>query len=266
MKIFAMSDNDILNLVFGLEDKSYYDFLKRPIKDVVLEVLAKNNAAVSGVSQQVRNKKVVRVDKELTVSRDFLEKAALDSSSPIMNFGLHDEQHRSLTIDGKKYSLGLKGYQIRGEKSIYLDLQFEGKRIAAGTRNFDYSDLIDIIRKSYKYMIKDSDILDFVREFEEKDYYAFLVKPIKDVLLEVLADNAAAVSPDSTITGGIDLGSGNYLKVISTDAAGMPQFDPAQIQQLQKDLSGLVPVPVGVPQPVNLRPLLGLSDIEVQAG
>ncbi len=52
---------------------------------------------------------------------------------------------------------------------------------------------------------------------------------------------------------------GDYLKVVGTDAAGMPQFDPAQLMQLQKDLRGIVPVPVGGPQPVNLRPLLGLD-------
>jgi hypothetical protein len=59
--------------------------------------------------------------------------------------------------------------------------------------------------------------------------------------------------------GGIDLGQGNYLKVIATDAAGMPQFDPAEIQELQKDLRGIMPVPVGVPQPVNMRSLLGVN-------
>jgi hypothetical protein len=64
---------------------------------------------------------------------------------------------------------------------------------------------------------------------------------------------------DDAATGGIDLGHGNYLKVVGTDAAGMPQFDPAQLMQLQKDLRGIVPVPVGAPQPVNVRPLFGLD-------
>ncbi len=62
---------------------------------------------------------------------------------------------------------------------------------------------------------------------------------------------------DSTvIDGGIDLGQTDYLKVIATDAAGLPQFDPAQIRRLQKDLRGLVPVPVGLPQAVNVSALL----------
>jgi hypothetical protein len=39
----------------------------------------------------------------------------------------------------------------------------------------------------------------------------------------------------------------------------MPQFDPAEIQELQKDLRGIMPVPVGVPQPVNMRSLLGVN-------
>ncbi|MBF0330721.1 MAG: hypothetical protein HQL17_02200, partial [Candidatus Omnitrophica bacterium] len=63
---------------------------------------------------------------------------------------------------------------------------------------------------------------------------------------------------DNAATGGIDLGQGNYLKVIATDAAGMQQFDPAQLQQFQKDLRGIVPVPVGVPQSVNMQVLLGV--------
>jgi hypothetical protein len=63
---------------------------------------------------------------------------------------------------------------------------------------------------------------------------------------------------DNAAKGGIDLGQGNYLKVVATDAAGMPQFDPVQIQQLQKDLRGLVPVPVGVPQAVDMKALLGV--------
>lgn len=62
--------------------------------------------------------------------------------------------------------------------------------------------------------------------------------------------------------GGIDIGHGNYLKVIATDAAGVPSFDPVQIQQLQKDLRGLIPVPVGGAQPVNWRSLLGFSTEE----
>jgi hypothetical protein len=64
---------------------------------------------------------------------------------------------------------------------------------------------------------------------------------------------------DPGLKGGIDLGHGDYLKVISTDAAGMPQFDPAELLKLQKDLRGIIPVPVGVPQPLNVRPLLGLD-------
>ena len=74
-------------------------------------------------------------------------------------------------------------------------------------------------------------------------------------------DNGEKTIGDVTkqVQGGIDLGQGDYLKVVGTDAAGMPQFDPAQLMQLQKDLRGIVPVPVGGPQPVNLRPLLGLD-------
>ncbi|NTV30128.1 MAG: hypothetical protein HGA80_08625 [Candidatus Omnitrophica bacterium] len=63
----------------------------------------------------------------------------------------------------------------------------------------------------------------------------------------------------ATPTGGIDLGHGEYLKVTGTDASGMPKFDPVQILRLQKDLRGIVPVPVSGPQPVNLRPLFGLN-------
>ncbi len=40
----------------------------------------------------------------------------------------------------------------------------------------------------------------------------------------------------------------------------MPVFDPAQIQKLKQDLRGFVPVPIGVPQPVDLRQLLGLAN------
>ncbi len=61
-------------------------------------------------------------------------------------------------------------------------------------------------------------------------------------------------------TGGIDLRNGEYLKVIDKDASGLPVFDPAQIQKLKQDLRGFVPVPIGVPQPVDLRQLLGLAD------
>ena len=57
----------------------------------------------------------------------------------------------------------------------------------------------------------------------------------------------------------MDHGQGNDLKVIATGAAGIPQFDPVQLKQLQKDLRGIIPVPVGVPVPVNVRPLLGLD-------
>ncbi len=74
------------------------------------------------------------------------------------------------------------------------------------------------------------------------------------------SDSAGTVgTSQKDIQGGIDLGQGDYLKVIGTDASGMPKFDPAQLIQLQKDLRGIVPVPVGVPQPVNLKPLLGLD-------
>ncbi|MFH0753230.1 MAG: hypothetical protein V2A70_01540, partial [Candidatus Omnitrophota bacterium] len=72
-------------------------------------------------------------------------------------------------------------------------------------------------------------------------------------------NDAVAKVADQAAYGGIDLGAGNYLKVIARDAVGMPQFDAVQVERLQQDLRGFVPVPVGVPQPVNLRPLLGLS-------
>ncbi len=59
------------------------------------------------------------------------------------------------------------------------------------------------------------------------------------------------------VKGGIDLGTGNYLTVIARDAAGMPQFDPAQLKALQHDLRGIVPVAVGAPVPADLQLLLG---------
>ncbi|MFH0753860.1 MAG: hypothetical protein V2A70_04780 [Candidatus Omnitrophota bacterium] len=78
-----------------------------------------------------------------------------------------------------------------------------------------------------------------------------------------VADEDGAVSIDNAASyGGIDLGNGDYLKVIAKDALGMPQFDPAQMLQLKADLKGFVPVPVGMPQPVNLRPLLGLVPLD----
>jgi hypothetical protein len=58
------------------------------------------------------------------------------------------------------------------------------------------------------------------------------------------------------VQGGIDLGQGDYLKVIATDTAGMPAFDPAQLMQLKKDLRGIIPVPLGVAQPVDLGSLI----------
>ncbi len=83
-----------------------------------------------------------------------------------------------------------------------------------------------------------------------------------DPKLKSIAEKKGLTNPADDagkVKGGIDLGQGDYLKVVGTDAAGMPQFDPAQLMQLQKDLRGIVPVPVGGPQPVNLRPLLGLD-------
>ncbi|MEI8010978.1 MAG: hypothetical protein WCI27_00665 [Candidatus Omnitrophota bacterium] len=51
--------------------------------------------------------------------------------------------------------------------------------------------------------------------------------------------------------GGIDLGQGEYLRIVGTDAAGMPRFDPADILRMQKDLRGLMPIPLGMPRPVE---------------
>ncbi|MFH0755024.1 MAG: hypothetical protein V2A70_10715 [Candidatus Omnitrophota bacterium] len=85
---------------------------------------------------------------------------------------------------------------------------------------------------------------------------------MSDFIIEFKKLDNAAINDEKKVQGGIDLGAGNYLKIIATDAAGMPEFDPVQIQQIQKDLRGLVPVPVGVPQPVNLRPLLGLAPLD----
>lgn len=68
-------------------------------------------------------------------------------------------------------------------------------------------------------------------------------------------DAAGSVVKALPVQGGIDLGQGDYLKVVGTTAAGLPLFDPVQLMQWQKDLRGLVPVPVGVPQPVMSWPL-----------
>ncbi|MEI8012587.1 MAG: hypothetical protein WCI27_08965, partial [Candidatus Omnitrophota bacterium] len=57
--------------------------------------------------------------------------------------------------------------------------------------------------------------------------------------------------------GGIDLGQGNYLKVIGADAARMLQFDPRQIHAFQKDFCGLTPLLEGVPTPVDWRAFVG---------
>ncbi|MFH0753228.1 MAG: hypothetical protein V2A70_01530, partial [Candidatus Omnitrophota bacterium] len=77
----------------------------------------------------------------------------------------------------------------------------------------------------------------------------------------VLGSAGAGIGVDyPQLKGGIDLGQGDYLKVISRNVLGVPQFDPAQIVRFQQDLLGIVPVPVGVPQAVNVRPLLGLAD------
>ena len=75
---------------------------------------------------------------------------------------------------------------------------------------------------------------------------------LKDYVGRVKADQAQMMQ------GGIDLGQGGYLNILATDAAGMPHFDPAQVQKLQKDLRGIIPVPVGVPHPVSVGPLLGV--------
>ena len=89
------------------------------------------------------------------------------------------------------------------------------------------------------------------------------VKKRKDLFTELKIRVEGFMNTDNAevkdIQGGIDLGQGDYLKVIGTDAAGMPKFDPAQLIQLQKDLRGIVPVPIGGMQPVNLKPLLGLD-------
>jgi hypothetical protein len=61
---------------------------------------------------------------------------------------------------------------------------------------------------------------------------------------------------EKVVQGGIDLGQGNYLKVMATDAAGIPSFDPRQLMQFQKDLRGIVPIPVGGPQQVSLEALI----------
>ncbi|GEM_PF-2749648 len=73
------------------------------------------------------------------------------------------------------------------------------------------------------------------------------------------------VMKELPVQGGIDLGQGDYLKVVGTDAAGLPQFDPAQLMQFQKDLRGFVPVPAGFPQPVNIRPLMGFDPAGAEA-
>ena len=59
------------------------------------------------------------------------------------------------------------------------------------------------------------------------------------------------VKQDSEDLGGIDLGQGDYLKVVGTDAAGMVRVDRAEILRLQQDLRGFVPIPVGNPYPVK---------------
>ncbi len=82
--------------------------------------------------------------------------------------------------------------------------------------------------------------------------------PVRAQLESIYAQNEP-VADKAQDLGGIDLGQGNYLKVIATGTAGVPQFDPAQLKQLQKDLRGVIPVPVGVPVPVSVRPLLGLD-------
>ena len=68
-------------------------------------------------------------------------------------------------------------------------------------------------------------------------------------------DSAGSSIKALPVQGGIDLGQGEYLKVVGTTAAGLPQFDLVQLMQWQKDLRGLVPVPVGVPQPVTSWPI-----------
>jgi hypothetical protein len=72
-----------------------------------------------------------------------------------------------------------------------------------------------------------------------------------------LAD-AAMETAKAAPTGGIDLGNGDFMKVIETDPAGMPVFDPASVQKFKQDLRGLVPVPIGVPRPVEIQSLLAL--------
>jgi phosphoglycerate dehydrogenase-like enzyme len=125
---------------------------------------------------------------------------------------------------------------------------------------------LDVVEKSGNHRPRKTVILD--KNGESQDYLwfdnlpsgvqgkAYWISLTDRPLLVLVMDNAQVVKTP----GGIDLRNGEYLKVIERDASGMPVFDPAQVEKLRQDLRGFMPVPIGAPQPVNLRQLLGLAD------
>ncbi len=205
-------------------------------------------AAALGVPADKVKKGVVLVVDDMDMNRE-LNRALLERSGYDVVTANDGQQAldivKAWAADGRKFAMMITDTQMP-QTSV------EGPQLAVQAREIDPG--LPIIAMSGDEHTQEL--------YSSGSITLFLVKgkPIQ-VLREAIDEHARSVDA-AQAKGGIDLGQGNYLKVIAMDEAGMPKFDPAQLQKLQKDLRGIVPVPVGVPQPVNLRPLLGFAPQE----
>jgi len=90
---------------------------------------------------------------------------------------------------------------------------------------------------------------------DQMDYVVFVDDKQHPVVYR--ADKAALA--DGKRLGGINLGTGGYLKVIDYTSTGMPVFNQSQLEQFKLNFNGFIPVPFGRPYPANLA-LAGLQN------
>ena len=140
----------------------------------------------------------------------------------------------------------------------YITIRASGTSQALRFYTQIFSKDVSPTQKAWKYAEAERIALSAQQQILEDVQLEKHLAPVRAQLESFYAQKDSTVDKSQDL-GGIDLGQGNYLKVIATGAAGIPQFDPVQLKQLQKDLRGIIPVPVGVPVPVNVRPLLGLD-------
>ncbi len=185
-------------------------------------------------------------------------RAAADPSLAYKKAHLSAEQKQEWTIivEQEEYAL-LKEFVIRMKATKDFQAFLEINRVA-NFRPDQKERLLNVLNELITSKVKSIKI--------RKDLFVSFQTQVQDLWVdnkpnvsrsEVKGSDGQDKAEAKDIQGGIDLGQGDYLKVVWTDAAGMPTFDPAEILQLQKDLRGIVPVPMSGPQPVDLKPLLG---------